>query len=178
MEETVMPEPMTSQVTTTAPAVVAPAPVPTPPVAPQGDPAALGENGELTLKKERARANELEKQMKAAQAKLDAIEAASLSELEKAQKAANESAAKLAEYEKTTLKQQVALEKGLPAKWVDRLKGDTKAELEADADEILADIKTDTTTPRPDRTQGGSGQPPALNSDGLEQALMSKLGIG
>lgn len=32
--------------------------------------------------------------------------------------------------------------------------------------------------PKPDATQGGgSGAPPALNSDGLEQALKSKLGI-
>lgn len=32
-------------------------------------------------------------------------------------------------------------------------------------------------TPKPDATQGGQGTPPALNSDGLEQALKSKLGI-
>ena len=32
--------------------------------------------------------------------------------------------------------------------------------------------------PKPDATQGGgSGSAPALNSDGLEQALKSKLGI-
>lgn len=31
--------------------------------------------------------------------------------------------------------------------------------------------------PKPDLTQGGSGQPLALNSDGLEEALRSKLGI-
>ena len=33
------------------------------------------------------------------------------------------------------------------------------------------------TTPKPDRTQGGTGEPPALNSDALESALRSKLGI-
>lgn len=33
------------------------------------------------------------------------------------------------------------------------------------------------TTPKPDRTQGGTGEPPALNSDALENALRSKLGI-
>lgn len=32
-------------------------------------------------------------------------------------------------------------------------------------------------TPRPDLTQGGSGEPPALNSSALEEALKSKLGI-
>lgn len=169
-----MSETTTSQpVVTATPATVAP----TAPTTAQGDPAPLGEAGEKALKAERARANQMEKDLKAAQAKLDEIAAANLSDLEKAQKAAKDAADRLAEFERTTLKQQVALEKGLPAKWVDRLKGDTKAELEADADAILADIKPDTTTPRPDRTQGGSGQPPALNSDGLEQALMSKLGI-
>lgn len=33
------------------------------------------------------------------------------------------------------------------------------------------------TSPRPDPTQGGNGEPVALNSNGLEQALRSKLGI-
>jgi hypothetical protein len=33
------------------------------------------------------------------------------------------------------------------------------------------------TTPKPDRSQGGSGTPLALNSDGLEEALRSKLGL-
>lgn len=147
-----MTEPMTAPA-----AAPAGAPVTTPPVAQQGDPAALGENGELTLKKERARANELEKQMKAAQAKLDAIEAANLSELEKSQKAAKASADRVAELEKADLRKTVALEKGVPAKWVDRLKGDTQAELEADADAILADIKPDSTTPKPDLSQGPRG---------------------
>jgi hypothetical protein len=45
--------------------------------------------------------------------------------------------------------------------------------------ERLAAAKASTPgTPKPDATQGGgAGTPPALNSDGLEQALKSKLGI-
>jgi hypothetical protein len=44
--------------------------------------------------------------------------------------------------------------------------------------ERLAAKAAATGTPKPDATQGGgSGTPPALNSDGLEQALKSKLGI-
>lgn len=44
--------------------------------------------------------------------------------------------------------------------------------------ERLAAKANATGTPKPDATQGGgSGTPPALNSDGLEQALKSKLGI-
>ena len=44
--------------------------------------------------------------------------------------------------------------------------------------ERLADLaKAAPTTPKPDRTQGGSGEPAALNSDALENSLRSKLGI-
>ena len=128
----------------------------------QGDPAnqPLGEGGKKALEAERARANEAEKALRAAQAQLDEIEQAKLSELEKAQKAANEASAKLAEYERTTIRQKVALEKGLPAKWVDRLKGDTETDLAADADAILADLQPGTTTPKPDLSQGGKAETP------------------
>jgi hypothetical protein len=34
-----------------------------------------------------------------------------------------------------------------------------------------------TTGPKPDLTQGGAGKPPALNSNALEEALKTKLGI-
>lgn len=44
--------------------------------------------------------------------------------------------------------------------------------------ERLAAKANATGIPKPDATQGGgTGTPPALNSDGLEQALKSKLGI-
>ena len=44
--------------------------------------------------------------------------------------------------------------------------------------ERLAALNTATSaTPKPDLTQGGQGGAPALNSDGLEEALRSKLGI-
>lgn len=144
----------------------------------QGDPAdkPLGEKGEKALRAERDRANELDKALKAAQAKLDQIEQAKLSDLEKAQKEAQEAAKKLAEYERTTLRQKVALDEGVPAKWVDRLKGETEADLRADALAILADLQPASTTPKPDLSQGGKGEPPALNSSTLENALRAKLG--
>ena len=41
----------------------------------------------------------------------------------------------------------------------------------------LVERITPTAGPKPDLTQGGSGAPLALNSDGLEEALRSKLGI-
>jgi hypothetical protein len=46
------------------------------------------------------------------------------------------------------------------------------------AERLAAKAESSSGTPKPDATQGGgSGTPPALNSDGLEQALKSKLGI-
>lgn len=153
---------------------------PTAPEAKQGDPAdqPLGEGGKKALEAERARASELDKALKAAQAKLDEIEKAKMSDLERAQAAAKEAADKLAALERTTMRQRVALTKGVPAKWVDRLKGDTEAELAADADAILADLRPDATTPKPDLSQGGSARDHmALNGDPLERSLRDALGI-
>jgi Domain of unknown function (DUF4355) len=146
------------------------------PPAVQGDPADLGDAGKKALDAERKRAAAAEKEAKTLKARLDEIEAASLSELEKAQKAANDAAARLAEYEKTTTRQKVALIKGVPADLVDRLRGDTEDEIAADADALMALVKAPT-TPLPDPSQGARGGATPLNSDGLEQALRAKLGI-
>ena len=156
-----------------------PAAATTPPATdptPQGDPADLGDAGKKALAEERKRAAAAEKEAKALKARLDEIEAANLSELEKAQKAASDAAARLAEYERTTLRQKVALVKGVPADLVDRLRGDTEDEIAADADALLALVKAPT-TPLPDPSQGARGGATPLNSDGLEQALRAKLGI-
>lgn len=127
-----------------------------------------------------AKANREAKENRLKAEELDGIKQAQMSELEKAQQAAKDAGEKLATAERQVLRQKVALEKGLPVKWVSRLQGDTEDELSADADLILADLpgpQSSTTTPKPDLTQGGSSEPAALNSDGLEQALRSKLGI-
>jgi len=52
---------------------------------------------------------------------------------EKAEKAAQEREARL-------LRHEVAAAKGLPPKWAARLRGDTKDQLEKDADELLKEI--------------------------------------
>lgn len=56
------------------------------------------------------------------------------------------------------LRLQVAVDKGVPAKWVPRLQGSTAEELAADADDILSTLKPDTSAPKADPTQGGTGQ--------------------
>ena len=142
---------------------------------PQGDPVELGANGEKALAAERKRANALDKQLKAILAEREEAETAKLSELEQAKRAATESASRLAEYERTTIRQKVALEKGLPASLVGRLQGDDEEALAADADALLALLNVPT-SPKPDPSQGAKAALP-LNGDALEQALRNKLGI-
>jgi hypothetical protein len=142
---------------------------------PQGDPVELGDGGKKALDAERKRANALDKQLKAILAEREEAETAKLSELEKAKRAATEAATRLAEYERTTIRQKVALEKGVPASLVARLQGDDEESLSADADALLALLNAPT-SPKPDPSQGAKAALP-LNGDALEQALRNKLGI-
>jgi len=80
-------------------------------------------------------------------------EDAQLSEIEKAQRDAAEATQELAKLRAASLRQSVALETGLPAKWVARLHGDDEETLRADALEILADLNKPR-TPAPDASQG------------------------
>lgn len=141
----------------------------------QGDPAELGDAGKKALSAERRRADAAEKALKAAQAQLAEIETAKLSDLERAQRERDEAQSRLREFEQANLRQRVALAKGLPADLVDRLRGETEAEVAADADALLALVKAPT-SPRPDLSQAG-GAPMPLNGDPVEQALRLKLGI-
>ncbi len=116
----------------------------------------LGDAGKKALTAERQRAAQFKRQADELKARLDAIEAEKLSDIEKAQRAASEATARLAEFERTPLRQRVALEKGVPASLVDRLRGDTEDEITADADSLLALVNAPT-TPKPDLSQGGRG---------------------
>lgn len=142
---------------------------------PQGDPVELGDGGKKALDAERKRANALDKQLKAFLAEREDAETAKLTELEQAKRSAAEAANRLAEYERTTLRQKVALDKGLPASLVGRLQGDDEDSLSADADALLALLNAPT-SPKPDPSQGAKAALP-LNGDALEQALRNKLGI-
>lgn len=141
----------------------------------QGDPADLGDAGKKALKAERDKARELEKLVKSLQEQVSAAETAQITDLERAQQAAREATERLAEVQRTVLRQQVALQKGVPATLVERLRGDDEASLSADADELLA-LLNKPTSPKPDPSQGAKGALP-LNGDGLEMALRQKLGI-
>jgi len=160
----------------TAEATVVPVPVAPESVEPQGDPVELGDGGKKALEAERKRANALDKQLKAFQAERDAAEAEKLTELERAQKAAKEASDRLAEYEKTTMRQKVALDTGLPAALVARLQGDDEESLIADAESLIALLNTPP-TPKPDPSQGAKGEAHALNGDPLLSTIKNKLGL-
>jgi hypothetical protein len=132
----------------------------------------------------KAKAREQEKRAKenaAAATRLSELEAANLSESERATRRIADLEAELSKAQGAAVRRSVALAKGLPAELVDRLQGDSEAEIEADADALLAVLALrapQSGTPRPDPSQGArNGTATQLNSDGLEGALRSKLGI-
>jgi hypothetical protein len=94
--------------------------------------------------------------------RLKEVDDAKLSEIEKAQRDAKEAAQELANLRTASLRQKVALDAGLPAKWVGRLIGDSEDELAADAASILADLNK-TRKPAPDASQGARTS--ALSAD-------------
>lgn len=85
--------------------------------------------------------------------KLKEIDDAKLSELQKAQRDAAEARTEAENLRKENLRKTVALNAGLPAKWADRLKGETEDEMASDAASILADLGKPK-TPAPDPSQG------------------------
>jgi len=84
------------------------------------------------------------------------------------------------------LRLEVALEKGLPADLVDRLKGDTREDLEADADSLLELLGKPPGPGNPPKGKGGKPQKVDLsdltpeqirkNSDKIMQATREQLG--
>jgi hypothetical protein len=127
------------------------------------------------------KAREQEKRAKdnaSAAARLAEIEQAQMTESEKASKRIVELEAQLADREATTIRQRVALAKGVPAELVDRLRGVTEDEIAEDADRLMA-LVTTPPTPKPDPSQGGQpgGTNYALNGDPLLRALKDKIGI-
>jgi hypothetical protein len=89
---------------------------------------------------------------------------------------------RVAEIEAHAIRLEVAAEKGLTPAQAKRLVGSTRAELEADADELLETFKPAAPAEEPvglpslDLGTRGSAPLP-LNGDPLEQALRKSLGI-
>lgn len=110
------------------------------PTEPQGDPAAtdLGDAGKRAIAAERDARSQAEKRANELQAKLDKIEQDGLSELEKANRRAQEAESKLTATEKRVARLTVIAEKQIPAEYHDLIRGDTEDELAAAADKIAA----------------------------------------
>ena len=145
----------------------------------QGDPAdkPLGENGEKALRAERDRAKELERQLNAASSRLAEIERANETALEKAQREATEAREAANQATVEALRFRIAAETGITDN-VDLILTAADEETMRRQATLWGSRQSETPAgPRPDLTQGGSGTPPALNGDGLEEALRSKLGI-
>lgn len=165
----------------------------TPPAGTEGAPPAtgeaeLGDAGKAALAAERKARGEADKALRAAQARIAEFEDAGKSEAEKAtaalQKAQNEAASALL----TAARYEVAAEKGVPLAMAGRLQGSTRAELLADADELLKLIPAGNGAtppagglPREDLAPGGNlsngSNSQALNGDPIVDALKAKLGI-
>lgn len=145
---------------------------------PQGDPAndkPLGENGEKALKAERDARKAAEGSAAALQKQLDEINAANLTDLERAQKAAQDATETAEKATKEAMRLRVAAKHGISDDDADLfLTGSDMETVERQAAALAARTSTG---PKPDLSQGARGGPIALNSNGLEQALKSKLGI-
>jgi hypothetical protein len=111
---------MTEPTPVADPATVVAPPAPEAPPAPQGDPAPqdppLGPNGEKALASERALRATAERDKAALQAQLDKIAEANLSELEKAQKAAQDASEAAATARTEALRYRLAAAYGIDTK--------------------------------------------------------------
>ena len=102
-----------------------------------------------------ARQNEQRAKQNADAAKrLAEIEDANKSELERANARAEEAERRALELELSSVRAAVALEKGLTPSQAKRLVGSSREELEADADDLLTDLKAN----RPASTPSADGQ--------------------
>lgn len=126
----------------------------------QGDPAdePLGEGGKKALQAERERAKAAEQQAAEFKRRLDEIEAANLSDLEKAQKQAQEAQQAAAKATAEALRFRVAAKHGISDEDADLFLTGTDAEtLEKQAARL---VERTPKGPKPDPTQGGSGSTP------------------
>lgn len=155
----------------TAPLETAPTPEPAATAAPQ---VTTPENPKPTetveFWKEMARKQEDRAKANAdAATELQKIKDRDLTELQRAQKDLESERQRASALERTSLQQQVALEKGIPADLVGSLSGSTVEELAAHADRLLAWRGTPTPAPtlqpQPDLSQGPRPIDPATASD-------------
>lgn len=138
----------------------------------------LGDSGKKALTAERAARKAAEDAAKSLQAQLDEIKRSQMSDLEKAQALAQEQQQAAEQARAEALRWRIAAKHGISDEDAETfLTGSDEATLTRQAERLAALAVATPATPKPDLTQGGQGGTLALNSDGLEDALKSKLGI-
>jgi colicin import membrane protein len=133
----------------------------------------LGEGGKKALKAEREARTAAEKQAAELKAKLDKIEAANMSDLERAQKEAADAKAEAAKASVDVLRFRVAAQHGISEEDAELFLTGTDAETLTKQATRLKDRTP--TTPRPDPSQGAQNAH-ALNGDALTDALSRAVG--
>ena len=111
------------------------------PTADQVDDAPLRPEGEKALEAWKSRARKAEADQKELSARVKEFEERDLSEQERLAKTAAEAKAAAERVEAENLRLKVALDKNLPSELIDRLRGDSIDELQADAEQLLALVK-------------------------------------
>jgi len=134
----------------------------------------LGEPGKRALDAERTARKAAEKAASEAQAKLQEIEDAKLSEIDRAQKAAAEAQARLADITRQNLVNSRALAKGLPADLTGFINGEDEASVDAQIDTLLARINAPR-TPAPDPGQGPRTPTPSVDAEFAQYAAALNL---
>lgn len=148
----------------------------------QGNPdetANLGDAGKKALDRMKAERNEAKQQAATLQAQLDEFKRANESELDRAQREATEAKAeveKLPSLVADQLRDHLAEIHNISAEQRELYL--TSSDPSVLLKQAMGLVDRTPTGPRPDLTQGGNGTAPlALNSNGLEDALKTKLGI-
>lgn len=139
----------------------------------EADEQELGAGGKRALSAEREARRAAERELSEARAALKEIEDAKLSELERAQRDAQEAREELAALRVENTRYQVVQTKGVPAELAEFITGDTEEEMAAKADLLLARLPASPSTPKPDRTQGASdgNARPVSNAEAFAAAL-------
>lgn len=133
----------------------------------QGDPAGLGEGGKKALAAEREARKAAEKSAAELKARLDQIEAANLSDLEKAQKQAQEAQESAAKAATEALRWRTAAKFGISDEDAETLlTGSDEATITRQAERLAEFQKSQQPAPagpRPDLSQGSKGEPKSVD---------------
>ena len=109
-----------------------------------------------------------ERRFAEAEARLKEIEDANLSELQKAQRDADEYRSKLASLQVENARSRIALEKGVPSDLIEFIVGEDEEQMAAKADLLMSRLNSTPSTPKPDFTQGASGTPAPATRPGAD----------